>query len=163
MEAAIIAILLVTGSAGALFGGGYYLAKKRARKKRQTLPEKKQKLIDMVEEDFTDLKRDLLVKELQKYTLDEGFAERLPKVHALFEEKNYRHPRAHTFYTTLLPRLLEVKKAKGELSKVSEDTVETVEMYASLNQWMDEIIKNKIGNLEDAAEINAKVITLLTK
>jgi len=36
-------------------------------------------------------------------------------------------------------------------------------MYASLNQWMDSVIAHKVDGLEGEAEINAKVITLLTK
>ena len=67
------------------------------------------------------------------------------------------------FYNTLLPKLLQTKDTQAELANHSDKKIDTVEMYDSLIEWMDEIIENKINKLESEAEINAKVITLLTK
>jgi len=149
-------------------GGGYVAMKLLSKKKKTNTKVKKiERLEDRVakraEEDLTDIKRDLLVLKVKKHIQQEDFAKKLSQVHEIFEEHKYQHPQAHTFYNLLLPKLLKVKEAKQELLNVSDKAIDTDEMYASLNQWMDNVIAHKVDGLEGEAEINAKVITLLTK
>lgn len=151
---------------GSLAGiGAFYVARKQARNKKNTveLNSLKDTVEERVAEDFVDLKRDHLVNKLQEFSLDENFSTHLDNVHAYFANLDFKHPRAHTFYHLLLPRLLKVKQAKAELSDLGEDELDTAEMYVSLNEWMDEILENRVDAIESTAEINAKVITLLTK
>jgi len=147
-------------------GGGYLVVKRVTQTetdKQLKLENKMQKHLTREERVELESNRDLIILKLKKYSLDSEFSDRLTQVHEIFEQKNYQHPRAHTFYNLLLPKLLAVKKANKELSSMTERDVNTNEMYASLNAWMDDIIAHKIDGLEGEAEINAEVITLLTK
>lgn len=164
MLSTLLLVKIFVGAAS--LGGGYWLLKrvtKTETQKQLLLEQKKSELETRVEDDLNDIKRDMLVAKLRKYSLDEGFTSRLEQVHEIFEKRNGQHPRAHTFYNLLLPKLLKVKEANKELNSMTDKDVDTAEMYASLNAWMDDIIAHKIDGLEGEAEINAKVITLLTK
>ncbi|MBT8142235.1 MAG: hypothetical protein HKN88_01700 [Gammaproteobacteria bacterium] len=143
----------------------FFAATKWFGQDKQTKPlERLQDSLDAkVAEDFSELKKDHLIDQLKNYDLDPAFSEHLDKVHAYFSERKFQHPRAYTFYSLLLPRLLTVKQAKSNLQAMGEDAVDTAEMYASLNDWMDEILENRIDAIESEAEINARVITLLTR
>ena len=151
-------------------GGGYFVVKKVATKEAEKdvqLDYIKDVVDERVEEDLSKLKRNDLVNRILHhkvvYADNNEFKSRLLQVHKLFNEQNFKHPRAHTFYSTMLPKLLKIKDTKAELAVYSEDALDTDEMYQALKVWMDEIIENKIDALEGEAEINAKVITLLTK
>ncbi len=150
--------------------GGYYVLKGVTRKeveKESQLEQIKEDVDDMVEEDFTELKRNDLVNKIIHHEIinarHKEFKQHLIKVHRHFNQLDFKHPRAHTFYNTLLPKLLQTKDTQAELATHSDKKIDTVEMYDSLIIWMDEIIENKISKLETEAEINAEVITLLTK
>lgn len=164
MLSSLLLVKILVGAAS--IGGGYYLLKRvtKAESKKQLLLEQKiQKQLTDDERVELEANRDLIILQIKKYSLDESFADKLTQVHEIFEKRNFQHPRAHTFYNLLLPKLLKVKKARKELSNMTDTDVDTQEMYASLNAWMDDIIAHKIDGLEGEAEINAKVITLLTK
>ena len=155
---------------GFALGSGYLVLKRVATKeaaKDSQLEYIKDVVEERVEEDLSKLKRNDLVNRILHhkvvYADNNEFKSRLIQVHKLFNEKNFKHPRAHTFYSTMLPKLLKIKDTKAELAVYSEGVLDTDEMYAALKLWMDEIIENKINALESEAEINAKVITLLTK
>jgi len=163
----ITSLLLVKIFVGAAsLGGGYFLLKrvtKTENKKQLKLERLQERIDDRVEEDLTDIKRDLLVLKVKKHSIDDEFSELLTQVHEIFEKRDYQHPRAHTFYNLLLPKVLKVKEARKALSGMSDKDFDTEEMYASLKAWMEDIVAHKIDGLEGEAEINAKVITLLTK
>lgn len=164
----IILIELIFGALA--LTGGYYVIKGVTRKeveKETQLEQLDDALEEMVEEDFAELKRNDLVSEIIHHKVigirQKEFKQRLIKVHKHFNDLDFKHARAHTFYNTLLPKLLQTKDTQAELANHSDKKIDTVEMYDSLIEWMDEIIENKINKLESEAEINAKVITLLTK
>ena len=164
----IILIELIFGALA--LTGGYYVLKGVTRKevkKENQLEQIKDDVEDMVEEDFTELKRNDLVNKIIHHKFvgarHQEFKQRLIKSHKHFNEIDFKHPRAHTFYNTLLPKLLQTKDTQLELATHSDKKIDTKEMYDSLIVWMDEIIENKISKLETEAEINAEVITLLTK
>ena len=155
---------------GLTVGSGYLVLKKVATKEAEKdvqLEYIKDVVDERVEEDLSKLKRNDLVNRILHheviYTDNNEFKSRLIQVHKLFNEQDFNHPRAHTFYSTMLPKLLKIKNTKAELATYSDDALDTNEMYEALKVWMDEIIENKIDALESEAEINAKVITLLTK
>jgi len=155
---------------GLTLTGGYYVLKGFTRKevkKELQLEQIAGDIDEMVEEDFTELKRNDLVNKIIHHEIfgarHTDFKQRLIKTHRHFNEIDFKHPRAHTFYNTLLPKLLETKDTQAELANHSGKIIDTSEMYDSLIVWMDEILENKVNKLESEAEINAKVITLLTK
>lgn len=164
----IVLIELIFGALA--LTGGYYVIKGVTRKeveKDLQLENIAVTVEEMVEEDFTELKRNDLINEIIHHKVvgarHQEFKQRLIKVHKHFNAIDFKHARAHTFYNTMLPKLLETKDTQVELAKHSDKKIDTAEMYDALIEWMDEVIENKINKLESEAEINAKVITLLTK
>ncbi len=164
----IVLIELIFGALA--LTGGYYVIKGVTRKeveKDLQLENIAETVEEMVAEDFAELKRNDLINEIIQHKVigarHQEFKQRLIKVHKHFNAIDFKHARAHTFYNTMLPKLLDTKNTQVELSKHSEKKIDTAEMYDALIEWIDEILEDNINKLESEAEINAKVITLLTK
>jgi len=113
-------------------------------------------------ENSIEQKNDDLVKSILKYDTPEDFAERLVQVHELFSENNFQHSRASSFYTIVLPRVSKTLGADLELQEMGLEKTHFSKMYFSLNEWLDEIIEDRIESLESEAEINSRVVTLFT-
>jgi len=166
-----VGILLIQFLVGSLaVTGGYFVIKGVTRKeveKELQLEQISESVDEMVEEDFTELKRNDLISKIIHHPVigarHQEFKQRLIKTHRHFNELDFKHARAHTFYNTMLPKLLQTKDTQAELATHSSKKIDTAEMYDALIEWMDEILENKISKLETEAEVNAKVITLLTK
>ena len=164
----IVLIELIFGALA--LTGGYYVIKGVTRKEVEKdiqLESIAETVEEMVAEDFAELKRNDLINEIIQHKVigarHQEFKQRLIKVHKHFNAIDFKHARAHTFYNTMLPKLLDTKNTQVELSKHSEKKIDTTEMYDALIEWIDEILEDNINKLESEAEINAKVITLLTK